>query len=107
MVEKLTLQLQEAEDIAESSQQEALSLKEQVNLIFLKSSSSVSGQIIAIEKDLTHSQEEVQEVMQALEELAMSYDDKDIEIQTLQEEKNTLNSEMEVLVVNVYLSFKL
>lgn len=107
MVEKLTLQLQEAEDIAESSQHEALSLKEQVNVLFLKSSSNTSGQIIEIEKDLTRSQEEVQEVMQALEELAVSYDDKDMEIQTLQQEKSTLNSEMEVLMVNFYLSFKL
>ena len=107
MVEKLTLQLQEAEDIAESSQHEALSLKKQVNILFLKLSSNVSGQIIEIEKDLTRSQEEVQEVMQALEELAVSYDDKDMEIQTLQQEKSALNSEMEILVVKFYLSFKL
>ena len=50
---------------------------------------------------MSQSQEEVQEVMQALEELAISYDNKDIEIQTLNKENMALLTMNESLRVSV------
>lgn len=46
-----------------------------------------------------HAQDEVHEVMQALEELAVSYDSKDREIESIVSEKALLMEEMEELQV--------
>ena len=46
-----------------------------------------------------HPQDEVHEVMQALEELAVSYDTKDREIESIATEKQLLLEEMEQLQV--------
>ena len=54
-----------------------------------------------VEKELSQSQNEIFEVMRALEELAVSYDNKDIEINLLISEKESLKSELETLQVLV------
>ena len=52
-----------------------------------------------IEQELLNSQEEVHEVMQALEELAVSYDSKDREIEAAHSEKKLFFEEIEKLQV--------
>ena len=56
-------------------------------------------QIAIIEQEMVNSQEEVHEVMQALEELAVSYDSKDREIEASHNEKHLLTEELEQLQV--------
>ena len=51
------------------------------------------------EHEIARSHEEVQEVMQALEELALSYDGKDTVIEGLQNEVQALTSEIDTLQV--------
>ena len=53
----------------------------------------------SVERELVHSQDEVQEVMQALEELAMSYDSKDTQIKELTNENEEMVTENNVLKV--------
>ena len=84
IVERLTTQLHELEDNLQSSQKEGILLKKQITVI---------------EQELLNSQEEVHEVMQALEELAVSYDSKDREIEAAQSEKKLFIEEMEKLQV--------
>ena len=84
IVERLTTQLHELEDNLQSSQKEGILLKKQITVI---------------EQELLNSQEEVHEVMQALEELAVSYDSKDREIEAAQSEKKLFLEEMEKLQV--------
>ena len=55
---------------------------------------------MVIEHELLSSQEEVQEVMQALEELAVSYDTKDREIGAVFSEKHMLTQENERVQVS-------
>jgi kinesin family protein 5 len=86
-VESLTTQLQDLEDSLQSSQKEGILLKKQITVI---------------EQELLNSQEEVHEVMQALEELAISYDSKDREIETAHSEKKLFLKEMEKLQVRVF-----
>lgn len=50
---------------------------------------------------MVHSQDEVQEVMQALEELATSYDSKDTQIKELSNENEALITENDVLKVRL------
>ena len=52
------------------------------------------------EQQISRSHEEVQEVMEALEELALSYDGKDKIIETLETEKQSLTKELDMLQVN-------
>ena len=52
-----------------------------------------------IEQELLNSQDEVHEVMQALEELAVSYDSKDREIEAAQNEKKLFLEELDKLQV--------
>ena len=49
---------------------------------------------------MSRSHKEVQEVMEALEELALSYDGKDKIIETLETEKQLLSKELDTLQVN-------
>ena len=84
IVERLTTQLQELEDNLQSSEKEGILLKKQITVI---------------EQELLNSQEEVHEVMQALEELAVSYDSKDREIEAAQSEKKLFIEEMDKLQV--------
>ena len=84
IVERLTSQLHELEDNLQSSQKEGILLKKQITVI---------------EQELLNSQEEVHEVMQALEELAVSYDSKDREIEAAHSEKKLFLEEMEKLQV--------
>ena len=58
---------------------------------------AVCVQIAIIEQELVNSQDEVHEVMQALEELAVSYDTKDRDIGSVQEEKQALLDELDQL----------
>ena len=60
-------------------------------------------QITVIEQELLNSQDEVHEVMQALEELAVSYDSKDREIEAAQSEKKLFVEELEKLQVTTHL----
>ena len=53
---------------------------------------------------MVNSQEEVHEVMQALEELAVSYDSKDREIEASHSEKQLLTEELEQLQVREFSS---
>ena len=55
----------------------------------------------SVERELVHSQDEVQEVMQALEELATSYDSKDTQIKELSNENEALITENDVLKVRL------
>ena len=54
---------------------------------------------------MVNSQEEVHEVMQALEELAVSYDSKDREIEASHSEKQLLTEELEQLQVGEFFFF--
>ena len=54
-----------------------------------------------IEQELVSSQEEVHEVMQALEELAVSYDSKDREIESVHTERRLLAEENEEIQVRL------
>ena len=72
------------EDSLQSSQQEGILLKKQITVI---------------EQELLNSQDEVHEVMQALEELAVSYDSKDREIEAAQNEKKLFLEDLEKLQV--------
>lgn len=86
LVEQLTLQIKDLQEIIEKTQEESSLLKHK---------------IIEVEQELSRSQEEVQEVMQALEELAVSYEDKDSEILSLQYERESLAIEIEKLQSSV------
>lgn len=57
--------------------------------------------MVEITMELDHSQSEVREVMQALEELAVSYDTKDREIEKSISAKHILQEEMDRLQVGV------
>ena len=65
---------------------------------------SLPPQIAIIEQEMVNSQEEVHEVMQALEELAVSYDSKDREIEASHSEKQLLTEELEQLQVGEFSS---
>ncbi|CAI8013143.1 Kinesin heavy chain [Geodia barretti] len=80
LVEKLTMKLGDIEENFEELQ---------------KDNATIKKQITVIEHELLSSQEEVHEVMQALEELAVSYDTKDREIGTVFNDKLTLAQENE------------
>ena len=82
----MTSQLHELEDNHQTSQEEGVLLRKQITII---------------EQELLNSQDEVHEVMQALEELAVSYDSKDREIEAAQNEKKVFTEEMERLQVSV------
>ena len=84
VIERLTSQLHELEDNLGASQKEGILLKKQITVI---------------EQELLNSQDEVHEVMQALEELAVSYDCKDREIEAAQNEKKLFVEELEKLQV--------
>lgn len=58
-------------------------------------------QIAIIEQEMVNSQDEVQEVMMALEELAVSYDSKDREIEAARNEKQIYLTEMEKIQVRI------
>ena len=59
-------------------------------------------QITVIEHELLSSQDEVHEVMQALEELAVSYDTKDREMGAVYNEKQLLTQENERIQVRAF-----
>ncbi len=62
--------------------------------------SSLRQQITIFEQELVNSQDEVHEVMHALEQLAVSYDTKDREIESIVTEKQLLLEEMGSLQVS-------
>ncbi|XP_019856886.1 PREDICTED: kinesin heavy chain-like isoform X2 [Amphimedon queenslandica] len=85
-VEALSLSLKEMNLLLETSQEETMKLQEQMS---------------SVERELVHSQEEVQEVMQALEELATSYDSKDTQIKELTNENEAMITENNVLKASI------
>ena len=91
-MENLTLQQQELEESLQTSQLECTELKKQIAII---------------EQELVNSQDEVQEVMMALEELAVSYDSKDREIEAAYNVKQIYQDEMEKMQVCVCIYFNL
>ncbi len=127
MVENLTLKLQEMEASLDGSQQECDSLRKKVgthtrtHTLYLHicvygrtrththarthacththTHTHTHTQITVIEQELVNSQEEVHEVMQALEELAVSYDTKDRDVESTMGEKQLLMDEIEQLQV--------
>ena len=84
LIKRLTLQLRSTEDECKASQEEVMTLKQQMSQVSV---------------DLTTSQADLKEVLQALEELALSYDSKDKEIQKSISAKLMLQEEVERLQV--------
>ena len=115
LVEKLTAQLGDIEENYEELQKDNSTIKKQASPndrvsingltvdfpLFLLSIITLSSphQITVIEQELVSSQEEVHEVMQALEELAVSYDSKDREIESVHTERRLLTEENEEIQV--------
>ncbi|KAL5496206.1 hypothetical protein EMCRGX_G012444 [Ephydatia muelleri] len=82
IVEALTIRVQDQEEALAAAQLDSAELKTQIS---------------AVEQELVNSQAEVREVMQALEELALSYDIKDKDIEAMKEERHTLLQQVEQL----------
>ncbi len=85
MIEKLTIQMAEMEESLHTSERDTTSLRQQITIF---------------EQELVNSQDEVHEVMHALEQLAVSYDTKDREIESIATEKQLLLEEMGSLQVS-------
>ncbi len=83
VIDKLTIQMSDMEDSLQTSQSETTSLRQQITIF---------------EQELVNSQDEVHEVMHALEQLA--YDTKDREIESIVTEKQLLLEEMGSLQVS-------
>ena len=86
MIKNVTAQLRALEDLHKACDQENYTLKQQMSDISL---------------ELDNSQAEVKEVMQALEELAVSYDTKDKEIERSNSAKHFLEEEIDKLQVSL------
>ena len=84
LIQKLTLQVRSLEEDYKTSQEESSSLKQQMTQVSI---------------DLATSQGDLKEVLQALEELAVSYDCKDKEIQKSISAKMLLQEEVDKLQV--------
>ena len=85
LIQRLTLQLRAVEEDYKAVQEESSVLKQQMSQVSV---------------DLTTSQADLKEVLQALEDLALSYDSKDKEIQKSFSAKVMLQEEVERLQVS-------
>ena len=82
MLESLTIRVQDQEEALMATQLDSAELKKQIS---------------AVEQELVDSQAEVREVMQALEELAVSYEIKDKDIEAMKAERGTLLHQVDLL----------